>query len=101
MPSPETPPQSCQDFFAREGFLVLPKFFNEDLLANVQHTINRVKQDRPYDVVIDNLENGDRTVLGLMSPAAVKHDRMKVYDLYLQQPLIRDLALAPDLISYL
>jgi hypothetical protein len=27
--------------------------------------IDRVKHDRRFDVVIDNLENGDRTVLGL------------------------------------
>ena len=56
---------------------------------------------RPLDVVIDDLENGDRTVLGLMTPEAVRSHRMKINDLYLRTVEIRNLALAPNLVRTL
>jgi len=87
--------------FSRDGFLVLPKFFDEAVVESVQADVDAVKRERPYDVVIDNLETGERTVLGLMQPAAVWRDRMKINDLYLTRPKIRDFALAPDLVPIL
>jgi ectoine hydroxylase-related dioxygenase (phytanoyl-CoA dioxygenase family) len=87
--------------FARQGFLVLPKFFDDAVIDGVQAAIDRVKLARPMDVVIDNLEHGERTVLGLMTAEAVAHDRMKVNDLYLGSPEQRALALAPGLVPIL
>jgi ectoine hydroxylase-related dioxygenase (phytanoyl-CoA dioxygenase family) len=87
--------------FSRDGFLVLPNFFDGTVIESLQADIDAVKHERPYDVVIDNLENGERTVLGLMQPDAVWRDRMKINDLYLTRPQTRDLALAPDLVPIL
>ncbi len=69
--------------FSRDGFLVLPKFFDAAVVESIQVDVDAVKRQLPHDVVIDNLENGERTVLGLMQPEAVWRDRMKINDLYL------------------
>lgn len=87
--------------FGRDGVLILRGFFAESEIAAAQAATDRVKRDRPLDVVIDNLHNGERTVLGLMSPARIAHDRMKINDLYLTVPEIRELALSPKLVPLL
>ncbi len=87
--------------FGRDGVLILPGFFPSAAIDQVQEATERVKQERPLDVVIDNLHNGERTVLGLMSPAQIRHDRMKVNDLYLNTREVRDLALAEPLVPVL
>ena len=87
--------------FARDGFLVLPKFFSDDELAPVQVAIEDVKHTRPLDVVIDSLETGERTVLGLLTPERIWGERMKINDLYLLRPEMRELALAPGLVRVL
>ena len=87
--------------FGRDGVVILPGFFPAELIDQVQAATERVKQARPLDVVIDNLHNGARTVLGLMSPAQILHDRMKVNDLYLNTQEVRDLALAEALVPVL
>jgi ectoine hydroxylase-related dioxygenase (phytanoyl-CoA dioxygenase family) len=87
--------------FERDGFLVLPAFFDARSIAAAQADIDAVKLARPFDVVIDNLENGDRTVLGLMTPEAIAHDRMKINDLYLFHENFRGLALSPPLLALL
>lgn len=64
--------------FERDGFVVLGKFFSQKQIETAQNAIDLTKQTRLFDVVIDNLENGERTVLGLMSPEAVRTHRMKM-----------------------
>lgn len=90
--------QSQKERFERDGFVVLKRFFTEKQIEKAQNAIDLVKQTRPFDVVIDDLENGARTVLGLMSPEAVRTHRMKINDLYLTCPEMRDLALAQKLV---
>lgn len=87
--------------FMQDGVLILPGFFSDAELGAVQTAIDTVKRARPLDVVIDDLENGDRTVLGLMTPEAVQTHRMKVNDLYLGTAEIRSQALAPRLVPIL
>lgn len=87
--------------FAQDGVLILPGFFNDAELNTVQVAIDAVKRNRPMDVVIDDLENGDRTVLGLMTQEAVRTHRMKVNDLYLCTAEIRGQALAAGLVPVL
>ena len=87
--------------FGRDGAVILPGFFASGVIDQVQAATERVKRERPRDVVIDNLHNGERTLLGLMSPAQILHDRMKVNDLYLTTPEVRDLALAAALVPVL
>lgn len=87
--------------FSRDGFLVLPNFFDSEVVESIQAEIDAVKREQPSDVVIDNLANGERTVLSLMQSDAVWRDRMKINDLYLTRPKVRDLALAPSLVRIL
>src|ERR1700757_2105939 len=87
--------------FAQNGVVILPGLFSEGELDVVQAAIERVKHARPLDVVVDDLENGDRTVLGLMTPEAARSHRIKINDLYLRTAEIRNLALAPNLVRIL
>ena len=87
--------------FDRDGFLVLPRFFGDDVVDEVQRAVDLVKLARPLNVVVDDLETGARSVLGLLSPDAVRRGRVKINDLYLQQPEMRDLALAENLVAIL
>lgn len=65
-------------FFEREGYLILPGFFSADSIDYFQGVIEHVKQLRPFDAVLDDLENGERTVLGLMTPEQVARHRIKL-----------------------
>ncbi len=87
--------------FLCDGVLVLPGFFDDGRLRQVLAATDCVKHIRPMDVVIDNLENGERTVLGLMTAKAVWHDRMKINDLYLSVPEVREMALDRTLVRIL
>ena len=91
----------AKSVFGRDGVVILPGFFPAEVIDQVQAATERVKRERQLDVVIDNLHNGKRTVLGLMSPAQILHDRMKVNDLYLNTKEVRDLALAAPLVPVL
>ena len=61
------PAENDKEFFDREGFFILHGFFDDACVEKAQNAIDHVKLIRPFDVVIDNLENGDHSVLGLMS----------------------------------
>lgn len=88
-------------FFEREGYLILPGFFSADSIDYFQGVIEHVKQLRPFDAVLDDLENGERTVLGLMTPEQVARHRIKLYDLHLRVFPIRELALAEPIVPLL
>jgi phytanoyl-CoA hydroxylase len=87
--------------FEREGCLILPGFFSSDSVDHVQGVTEHVKQLRPFDAVLDDLENGERTVLGLMTPEQVAQHRIKLYDLHLRVFPIRELALAEPIVPLL
>jgi phytanoyl-CoA hydroxylase len=88
-------------FFEREGYLILPGFFPSDSVDHFQGVIEHVKKLRPFDAVLDDLENGERTVLGLMTPEQVARHRIKLYDLHLRVFPIRALALAEPIVPLL
>jgi len=90
-----------QEFFAREGFAVLPKFFNDQVIDEALKQIDAKKHERPVDIVVDLLDTGERTVLGLLSPDEIKTRRMKINDLYLDVPEVRALALAEKVVPVL
>jgi ectoine hydroxylase-related dioxygenase (phytanoyl-CoA dioxygenase family) len=91
----------AQIFFSEQGYLVLPGYFPAAVIDAVQTLVERVKMARPFDAVLDDLETGERTVLGLLTQEQAAHHRMKLYDLHLAVPPIRALALAPDLMPLL
>jgi phytanoyl-CoA hydroxylase len=84
---------SYKTSFDQHGFLVLPSFFDDDIINEALNAVELVKTARSMDVVADDLETGERSVLSLLPPDAVKRGRMKINDLYLQHPEIRALAL--------
>jgi hypothetical protein len=88
-------------FFERQGYVILPGFFPADSVDDFQDVIEHVKRLRPFDAVLDDLENGERTVLGLMAPELVARHRIKLYDLHLQVFPIRALALAESIVPLL
>jgi ectoine hydroxylase-related dioxygenase (phytanoyl-CoA dioxygenase family) len=79
--------------FDQEGYLILPAYYPAAMIDHIQAVTERVKAARPPDAVLDNLENGERTVLALLTPEQVAHDRLKLYDLYLNTPEVRYLGL--------
>jgi phytanoyl-CoA hydroxylase len=88
-------------FFEREGYLILPGFFSADSIDHFQGVIEHVKRLQPFDAVLDDLETGERTVLGLLSPEQVAQRRIKLYDLHLRAFPIRALALAEPIVPLL
>ncbi len=88
-------------FFELNGFAILPRDIPLSVIDEVLNQIDAKKRDQPFDLVIDLLDSGERTVLGLLSPAETMTRRMKINDLFLSVPEIRSLALAPSVVPIL
>lgn len=88
-------------FFELNGFAVLPQAIPHAVIDEVLERIDAKKRDRPFDLVIDLLDTGERTVLGLLSPEDAATVRLKINDLFLSMPEIRDLALTPAVLPVL
>jgi hypothetical protein len=80
--------------FEKNGFAVLPGFYSPEQVDAVVGSIAKRKLDRPMNVTVDLLDSGERTFLGLLSPHEVATRRMKINDLYLDMPDVRELALS-------
>ncbi|MDE1149537.1 MAG: phytanoyl-CoA dioxygenase family protein [Azospirillaceae bacterium] len=83
--------------FNRQGFLLLPGFYAAAEMDRIAQEITDCKRARPGNVVVDLLDNGERTVLGLLSEEEIFRRRMKINDLYLTMPSVRELALSSRL----
>ena len=83
--------------FERDGFLVLPKFFAEQRIDAVQAAVKAKIAARPRDVVVDVLDTNERKLLSSLTPEQIRTTRMKVNDLYLNTPAVRDIAIDTDL----
>jgi Protein involved in biosynthesis of mitomycin antibiotics/polyketide fumonisin len=81
--------------FERDGFLALPKFFSTGEIDHAVAATERVKRERPSDIVVDDLATGERTFLATASDR--EHGKFKFNDLYLTVEEVRGLALAPRL----
>jgi hypothetical protein len=92
---------SAKASFELNGFLVLPRFFSDDLINTAQKTVDQVKSASPLNVVVDDLETGVCSVLGLLLPDIVHSNCTKINDLHLQQPAIRALARDKKLVTIL
>jgi ectoine hydroxylase-related dioxygenase (phytanoyl-CoA dioxygenase family) len=94
-----------QGDFNKNGFAILPKFYSDEEIDTVVSAIAERKKQRPLNVVVDMLDTGERTVLGLLSGNEIENRRMKINDLYLDMEVVRGLALSerlnPVLISLL
>ncbi|WP_430230443.1 phytanoyl-CoA dioxygenase family protein [Paraburkholderia tropica] len=87
--------------FQKDGFLVLPGFFERDHIDEVVRSINRTIDARPKNVVVDMLETGSRTRLSSLTADQVRAGRMKVNDLYLTMDNVRQLAINARLANVL
>ena len=88
-------------FFELNGFATLPQHIPHGVIDEVLNRIDSKRRERPLDLVIDLLDTGERTVLGLLSPEEAITRRMKISDLFLSVPEVRDLALTPSMIPIL
>jgi ectoine hydroxylase-related dioxygenase (phytanoyl-CoA dioxygenase family) len=83
--------------FERDGFVILPKFYSDTDVDVTVGAVRRRKFSRSLDVVVDMLDTGERTVLGLLSPEDLTARRMKINDLYLDTDEVRTIALGKRL----
>lgn len=86
-----------KDDFDRDGFAILPGFYSAGEIDRVIESITQRKLERPLNVTIDLLDTGERTLLGLLSAQEIATRRMKINDLYLDMPGVRNLALSDRL----
>ncbi len=83
-----------------EGWLHLPSFFTADEIESVNAEVSRMWERRPRGVTVDDLDTGRRCRMSALEASDRRH-RVKISDLYLVSPAIRELLLAPKLVSLL
>jgi ectoine hydroxylase-related dioxygenase (phytanoyl-CoA dioxygenase family) len=87
--------------FGRNGYVVLPRFYDATEIDALVEQIEKRKAERPLHVIVDRLDTGERTSLGLLSPDEIRTVRMKINDLFLDMEPVRELALSSRLGSLL
>ncbi len=81
--------------FQREGFLALPGYFSANEIDRVDASAQEVMRTRGTEIVIDDLQNGERTFYAFAADEG--RERFKMNDLYLVVPEVRELALQENL----
>lgn len=79
-----------------EGWLHIPSFLSAAEVAFVNDAIARLWESKPRAITVDDLETGRRCRMSELSNEARAH-RVKINDLYLSSPALRDLLLSPKL----
>jgi len=91
--------KALQQQFDRDGYLALEGFFSSERIDGLRAVIARLLQERPHEVVVDNLLTGKRTY---WAHATHRETRLfKFNDLYLLSPEVRELVLDTDLSALL
>ncbi len=83
-----------------EGWLHIPSFLSAAEVAFVNDAIARLWESKPKAITVDDLETRQRCRMSELSDDARAH-RVKINDLYLTSPALRDLLLSPKLIEIL
>ena len=83
-----------------EGWLHLPSFFTSGEIATVNDEVGRMWERRPGGVTVDDLDTGRRCRMSALAASDRRH-RVKISDLYLVSPAIREVLLAPKLVTLL
>jgi len=81
-------------FWADNGFLVLPGFFTEEETEATARASDRAWRNRDSDVVVDDLVTNRRRRIPDVSKDDEHEHRFKLNDLYLSDPVLRDIALS-------
>lgn len=91
--------KALRESFEKDGFLFLPGFFSAARIDAARAAFTRLLEQQPFDVVVDNLTNGQRTFWAHAAGRDTRH--FKFNDLYLVCPEMRGIALDPRLSSIL
>ena len=83
-----------------EGWLHIPSFLSRAEIERVNDAIERLWQSKPRAITVDDLETGRRCRMSELPDEARAH-RVKINDLYLTSPALRDLLLSPKLVEIL
>lgn len=94
---PDTAGATAHETFQQDGYAILHRFYSDSEMGKIVDQILAYTRQRPLDVVIDLLDTGERSILGLLSEAEIAARRMKINDLYLNLPAVRHLALSERL----
>ncbi len=86
--------------FFEEGWLHIPSFLTSAEVQFVNDTIANLWRSKPRSITVDDLETSARCRMSELDDDARQH-RVKINDLYLTSPTIRDLLLAPKLVAIL
>lgn len=81
-----------------EGWLHIPSFLTAEEVAFVNDAIARLWQSKPRAITVDDLETGLRCRMSELPDDARAH-RVKINDLYLTSPELRELLLSPRLME--
>ena len=83
-----------------EGWLHIRSFLSAAEVDFVNGAIARLWESKPKAITVDDLESGQRCRMSELSDSARAH-RVKINDLYLTSPALRDLLLSPRLVEIL
>jgi phytanoyl-CoA hydroxylase len=89
------------DFFHSNGFLVLNGFYSTKEVDKALDASRTAVKKRPMEIVVDNLDTGERTLAGMLPQSALQDGRFKVNDLHLDVDAVRNLALSPRIVAIL
>ncbi len=81
-------------FWADNGYLVLPGFFSEDEAESVSSASDRMWDNRPDGVVVDDLVTNRRCRIVDVPEEHERNHRFKLNDLYLADRELREIALS-------
>jgi phytanoyl-CoA hydroxylase len=78
--------------FERDDFLILPQFYTPDAIDALQTSVNATVTKKPPRITCDDMTTGERL---LLKDAGRRRSisQLKINDLYLEMPNVRDLAL--------
>ena len=83
-----------------QGYLILPRFFDDQEVEEVLSVHERVWRERPARVVVDDLVTRERKLIADVSDEEIGHPHT-VNDLFLQCEAIRETSLHPRLVPIL
>jgi phytanoyl-CoA hydroxylase len=83
-----------------EGWLHIPAFLTAAEAELVNEAVARLWESKPRAITVDDLETGQRCRMSDLGDTARRH-RVKINDLYLTSPAIRELLLSPKLVDIL
>jgi len=84
-------------FWNENGYLAIPGFFRADEVDRASELVERLFREPPAYLVVDNTATGKRSKLAEVAGADRSPRMFKLNDLYLEEPVIRELALGPRL----